>query len=145
MILNAIFKEAENILRTKKGLPKIGEGWISEMRLYNLVKKHYINALHQASPEWLKPQHLDIFVPYKKIAFEYQGRQHFEPVEYFGGEKSHNKIKELDSKKYLKCKRKNIKLIYWRFDERINEKNLIKKLNENKIRLPSSLHSLKKK
>lgn len=142
LILNTIFREAENKLRTKKGLPKIGEGWISEMRLYNLVKEHYKNALHQASPEWLKPQHLDIFVPYKKIAFEYQGHQHFEPVEYFGGEKSHNKIKELDSKKYLKCKRKNIKLIYWRFDERIDEDNLIKKLNENKIKIPSSLYSM---
>ncbi len=145
LILNTIFRESENMLRIKKGLPKIGEGWISEMRLYNIVKEHYQNALHQASPEWLKPQHLDIYIPYKKIAFEYQGRQHFEPVDFFGGEKSFTKIKKLDLKKYLKCKKKNIKLIYWRYDEQINENNLIKKLNQNRIVIPSSLYSFIKK
>jgi len=145
LILNTIFRESENKLRTKKGLPKIGEGWISEMRLYNLVKEHYKNALHQASPEWLKPQHLDIYVPYNKIAFEYQGRQHFEPVDFFGGEKSFTKMKKLDSKKYLKCKKKNIKLIYWKYDEKINENSLIIKLNENKIKIPASLYSFTKK
>jgi len=143
LILNTIFREAENILRIKKGLPKIGEGWISEMRLFNLIKDHYQNTLHQASPEWLKPQHLDVYIPNKKIAFEYQGRQHFEPVDFFGGEKSFTKIKKLDSKKYSKCIKKNIKLIYWRYDETINEKNLIRKLTQNMIETPSSLNSFK--
>lgn len=52
-----------------------------------------------ASPEWLKPQHLDVFLLEHLIAFEYQGIQHYSPVDFFGGQESFVKGIELDKRK----------------------------------------------
>ena len=131
-LIEEILREAENLLRDRHGLPRIGEGWISEMELYNLVKAIFPEALHHASPEWLKPQHLDVFVPSKKIAFEYQGKQHFEPVEIFGGEESFQRTIILDRRKMKKCKSNGILLLYWRYDEPISQEVFDEKLKENK-------------
>jgi len=126
-LVEEILREAENLLRENHGLPRIGEGWIAEMHLYDLVKNTYPDAQHQASPDWLKPQHLDVFVPSENLAFEYQGEQHFEPVDFFGGEESFINLRKLDRRKMKKCKMNGISLIYWRYDEPINYNNLIKK------------------
>lgn len=127
-----VLREAENMLRENHGLPRIGEGWISEMQLYNLVKNTFPEAQHHVIPEWLRPQHLDIFVPSKKLAFEYQGKQHFEPVDFFGGEASFEKTKKLDRRKLQKCKSNGVLLIYWQYDESINQQVLAEKLRHGK-------------
>lgn len=44
-----------------------------------------------------------MYFPKYNIAIEYDGKQHYVPVEYFGGELSFSKRKELDSKKNDKC------------------------------------------
>lgn len=89
------------------------------MELFNLVKMSYPDATHHASLPWLSPQHLDIFVPSKSLAFEYQGMQHFEPVEYFGGEEAFKQNTERDKLKKHKCRTNGIRLIEWRYDEPI--------------------------
>lgn len=60
---------------------------------------------------------------------EYDGKQHFEPIDYFGGEKSFKETKFRDEIKNNYCKQNNIKLIripYWDFSnlEEILEKEL---------------------
>ena len=127
-LVEEILREAENLLRENHGLPRIGEGWISEMQLYNLVKIFFPEAQHHVAPGWLKPQHLDVFVPPEKLAFEYQGRQHFEPIDFFGGEESFETVKKLDRRKMQKCKSNGVVLIYWRYDEPIDQKVLAEKL-----------------
>lgn len=131
-LVEEILREAENLLRENHDLPRIGEGWISEMQVYNLVKTIFPEAQHHVTPDWLKPQHLDVFVPSKKLAFEYQGRQHFEPVNFFGGEVSFEITKKLDRRKMQKCKSNRVLLIYWRYDEPINHEVLAEKLRQNK-------------
>lgn len=121
--------EAENLLREEHGLPRIGEGWVSEMRLYNLVKEVFPGAEHHSTPTWLRPQHLDVFVPSKQIAFEYQGQQHFEPVDFFGGEEAFEATKKRDRRKKQKCRLNGVTLIYWRYDEQININTLESKLH----------------
>ena len=90
-LVEEILREAENLLREKHGYPRIGEGWISETRMYQLVKRYFPDAEQHSSPDWLKPQHLDAFIPSQNIAFEYQGRQHYEPIDFLGGEESFQK------------------------------------------------------
>ena len=57
--------------------------------LYYKIKETFPNekVVHHGKPSWLGQQHLDIYFPYKNIAIEYQGLQHQEPVEFFGGKK----------------------------------------------------------
>ena len=47
----------------------------------------------------------------KKFAIEYNGKQHYEAIEYFGGEEAFKKQKERDSDKKQFCQKNNIELI----------------------------------
>ncbi len=53
----------------------------------------------------------DFYLPSKNICIEYDGEQHFKPIEYFGGEDKFKKVKENDHIKNEFCKNNNIKLI----------------------------------
>lgn len=82
---------------------------------------------------------LDFYLPKHKVFIECQGRQHFTPVEKFGGEKSFLETQKRDKIKYELCIENNIKPIYftdkkWKIfngEKTINnEKELLEKLNE---------------
>lgn len=108
-----MFRKAENQARINKGVPKIGEGWISETELFYNLKEYFSNLhiVQHASPIWLNRQHFDIYFPNEKIAIEYHGKQHFEPVEFFGGEESFEKQKERDSRKIKLAQTNDCRLI----------------------------------
>jgi len=135
-LVDEVLREAENILRDKHSLPRIGEGWVSEMQLYNLVKTVFTEAQLHATPEWLKPQHLDVFVPSKKLAFEYQGKQHLEPIEFFGGQESFENTVKRDRLKAQKCEAKGILLISWLYTEPIDQPILMEKLRQVGVSIP---------
>lgn len=109
-----ILRECENTVREEMDLPKIGEGWISETNLYYEIKETFPNevVVHHGRPSWLGRQHLDVYFPEKNIGIEYQGEQHQNPLEYFGGEKAFKHREKLDKRKMDRCKENNCKLIY---------------------------------
>jgi uncharacterized Rmd1/YagE family protein len=106
--------EVANIVRVEKGLPKVNEGWISETRLYYSIKHAFekLDVIHHASPGWLGRQHFDIYIPEYNIAIEYQGIQHSQPVDYFGGEEAFLKNQERDQRKKALCLENGCLLIY---------------------------------
>ena len=53
----------------------------------------------------------DFYLPDYNIAIEYDGRQHFEPIEYFGGQKAFEYTQKHDNIKNEYCKNNNIKLL----------------------------------
>ena len=114
--INKIEREAENMAREAMSIPKVGEGWISETRLFNEIKNHFKNrkVIQHARLKFLGKQHLDIFIPSLKVAIEYQGMQHDEPIDYFGGLDAFLKNKERDELKKKLCQENGIKLIYAR-------------------------------
>lgn len=62
----------------------------------------------------------DFYLPNYNILVEFQGKQHYEPIEYFGGEKSFKKQQINDQIKKEFAIKNNIKLIeipYWDFDK----------------------------
>ena len=65
--------------------------WKSEMALFQLVKKVFPDAIYQYYSEWLGQQSLDIYIPSLKVALEYQGIIHYEPVEFLE-ERLHSNI-----------------------------------------------------
>jgi hypothetical protein len=125
-------REAENIVREKVGVPKIGEKWINETLLYNYIVSLLGSneVLREASPEWLGNQRLDMYIPSLNLAIEYQGEQHFHPVTMFGGEGGLIKARERDEEKRKKCEANKVKLVYFTYKEHLNEKLVYKKLKE---------------
>ena len=70
-------------------------------------------------------------MPLRKLAFEYQGKQHFEPVDFFGGEKAFKCTQKRDQEKKEKCRMEGVALIEWHYDEPINSEVLEWKLKKN--------------
>ena len=125
---NTLFWYAENLLRSRHNLPKIGEGWLSEMLMYELISSNYPDSIHHFSPNWLNHQHFDVFIPSLKIAFEYQGKQHYEPVDFFGGIEGFQDNIRRDTQKNNLSIKNHIRIIYWRYDERISYDLLVSKI-----------------
>ena len=109
----AITSQAENALREDEGIPRIGEGWIAETKLFYEIAEALsgIDVQQHAQPKWLGRQHLDIFVPELSVAIEYQGEQHDRPVDFFGGLEAFEKAKKRDARKRRLCKRHGVALI----------------------------------
>ncbi len=108
-------------LKEKGYLP---QKWISEFKLYMLIHKIFKEAVFQYRADWLERQSLDIYIPSIKTAIEYQGEQHYQPIDYFGGEENYKKNVERDTIKLTKCKEKGVLLLYWSYDLPISIDNL---------------------
>lgn len=122
---NIVNKQYEQLILNNK----VNTKWKSERTLFMLIKNTFSDAIYQYRTSWLKKQSLDIFIPSLNVAFEYQGLQHYEAVDYFGGVASLLTSKERDKRKFELCKKNNIKLIYWNYDEDITFVVLKEKLN----------------
>ncbi len=112
-VITDLMRKAENRLRESHDLPKIGEGWISEMSLFYSIQEAFpqIEVIHHGRPKWLGRQHLDIWLPRWRIAVEYHGLQHFQSVEFFGGDDVFEATKERDERKQRLCEENNVTLI----------------------------------
>ena len=106
-------KEAESLARVEIGLPRVGEGWISETELYKSLERYFYqtSVVQHGKPEWLNKQHYDIWFPNWNIAVEYHGEQHFRPIEFFGGAEAYKKNVERDQRKINLSKKHGVKLI----------------------------------
>lgn len=95
---------------------------LGEKRIEEFLKENNIPYLTQSKLEGCYYKHsllFDFFVPQKNICIEFDGRQHFEPIEYFGGQKGFEKTQIRDKIKNDFCAKNNINLLripYWEFD-----------------------------
>lgn len=124
-------REAENIVRASVGVAKIGERWINETLLFNIVKSIFpdLEVRREASPEWLGRQRLDVYIPNKKLAIEYHGKQHFEAVKLFGGDEALSQNRQRDAMKLQKCTQNGVRVIYFNYKEDLSESLVRKKLD----------------
>ena len=109
-----LLRDLENLLRVENGLPKVGEGWISETILYQKIKEKFPNQIivQHGKPKWLGLQHFDVYFPELNIAVEYQGIQHQKPIDFFGGEQAFIKNQERENRKKKLCIENNCNLFY---------------------------------
>lgn len=121
------WRAGENALRVRLGIPKIGEGWIGEAMLLNriiaLLPEEEI--VHQGSPSWLGRQRFDVWIPRLKVAVEYNGEQHYAPVERFGGVSGFLDTRIRDSKKRELCSENDVRLIEIAYDEVVTDTKLL--------------------
>jgi hypothetical protein len=109
--------------------------WKQEREMFTLIKSFFSEALFQYQPTWLIPQYYDVYIPSFKLAFEYQGLQHYEPIYFFGGEEGFNKREELDNRKRNISMQNNVILIEWKYNEPISKNILMYKLTQNNINI----------
>jgi hypothetical protein len=130
-----VTKRIENMAREEFGFRKVGEAWISETLLFQLVTKvlgrHKVVRHHR--PDWLEGMELDIYVPSLKLGFEYQGQQHFHSIEAWGGEDGLKQRKERDRKKKAICREQGITLIEYHYTEPLTEENVRMRLREARV------------
>ncbi len=112
-IFSSLVFNSQNDFRVSKGIPKIGEGWVSETELYYLLKYEFNNdeVVQHGKPKWLGRQHVDIWFPKHNIGIEYQGLQHDKAIEFFGGEESFLKGQLRDERKKKLFKENDSSLI----------------------------------
>lgn len=70
----------------------------------------------------LKNIHFDFYLPEENICIEFDGEQHFRPIDYFGGENTFKLTQKRDKIKNKYCKNNNIKLLRIKYDENITKK-----------------------
>jgi len=98
--------------------------WKHELSLFHEVRKAYPDVLYQYRPDWLGRQSLDLYVPSIKTAIEYQGIQHYHPVDFFGGEEALAQRRELDETKRRLCEENGVRLIEWTYELEPTAKNV---------------------
>ena len=92
--------------------------WKSEELVYKTVKDLYKEheVIYQYKPYFLATDKgnmsYDVYICGLKIAIEYQGKQHFEPIDYFGGKEKFEKQKARDLLKERLSIENGIKLVY---------------------------------
>ena len=106
---------AEGVIRPK---------WKHELSLFHAIRERYPDTLYQYRPEWLGRQSLDLFIPSLMTAIEYQGIQHYLPVDFFGGEEALTQRQELDRQKRQLCEENQVRLIEWPYSVEPTSKNI---------------------
>ena len=116
------FAQSPNKHIQGQGCPKCNKLYrVQESKLYNILKENLkdINVIQSFyNKEILGKQELDIYIPQYKISIEYQGAQHFKPVDFGGygeeiAEKLFKKNLKRDKRKKELCDKHKIKLFYF--------------------------------
>lgn len=91
---------------------------INQMKLLQKLETRFPNLTFQweYKADWLGRQRIDIFISELKVAIEYDGIQHFVPLEFFGGKIEFEKRKKSDELKEQKCLKNGVKLFRLKYN-----------------------------
>ena len=103
----------------QKILEDLNISYITQKSFSDLKSKIVVNSFS-----------IEVLYKNKKILIEYQGEQHYKKVNFFGGEEGFLQRKEHDDLKRQYCKRNNIPLIEYSYNEKISQEKLLNKLEE---------------
>ncbi|MCQ2501407.1 MAG: hypothetical protein MJ117_08695 [Lachnospiraceae bacterium] len=118
----AIFQERKDAIWQQLILQGKESGrWVTEQKMFCIIHDHYPDAVFQYKPDWLRGQSVDVYIPSIKVAVEYQGLQHYSPVEFFGGREALYDNQKRDLRKKMRCEQQQVRLIYWDYYEPVTE------------------------
>lgn len=110
--------------------------WVNEEATLNIVSDILgEHALREWTADWLvNPAtganlYVDGYFPRHSIGVEHQGRQHYEPLDFFGGEEAFTQLQQRDRVKCLLLEQHKIKALYIRYDE-VNRKAIAAKVSQ---------------
>lgn len=110
--------------------------WKSEQLVYEIAKKLYRKktVLYQHRPFFLKSEKgqmsYDVFICGLDVAIEYQGKQHFEPVEIFGGDERFKEQVIRDVLKQKLSEENGVALTYINYWEDISPELIKERIEE---------------
>lgn len=128
---HGVFKQCwNNHIHGKDGCPSCksskGENEIKKYLENNNIKyipqKSFNDCINDKTGRKLV---FDFYLPKQNICIEYDGKQHYFPVEFFGGVKEFNDITYKDNIKNEFCKNNNIKLIRISYKDKNNVEKLL--------------------
>lgn len=128
---DAVFHNSiESVARQEFGFRRVGEGWVSETLLYQIVCRlvHPERVLRHFRPEWLQGLELDLYIPERRLGIEYQGQQHFHPVEAWGGIEALKALCRRDARKAKICLEQGVRLLTFDYTEPLTEDHVRKVL-----------------
>ncbi len=94
-----------------------------ELKISNYLKSHNINFEREKTFDGCKNERLlpfDFYLEIHNLIIEFDGRQHYEAINRFGGEEGLNKTKFNDSIKNNYCRNNNIRIIRINYKQNIN-------------------------
>ncbi len=122
----AVTTFVENLVRQEFGFRDVGQGWVSETLLCQLVARllprHEV--IRHYRPEWLEGLELDIFVPDLRLGIEYQGQQHFHAIEAWGGGEALLRVQQNDARKAGLCRMAGVTLLTVDYTEPLTEERV---------------------
>ena len=123
----------EGIVRKSFGLDDYGHGSEPELRMYLILKRIYEGRELQRNtrPPWLDGLELDVWIPELSIAFEYQGEQHFNAIDHWGGKEALTKTQERDKRKKKLCQDYGVKLICINYDDPLEEAFILNQIDSS--------------
>ena len=131
------FKTTSNYKYLERGFYKKPQNrWKTEEMVYNIIHSIYGNyqVIYQYKPYFLRTAKgqlsYDIYICGLKIAIEYQGQQHFYPVDYFGGKEHFDSQQKRDELKLKLSKENNVSLIYINYYDDITPDFIKTKIEE---------------
>ena len=109
--------------------------WVSEELVYKLAKKLYKEyaVIYQLRPFFLRTpiggqMSYDVYISGLNVAIEYQGKQHFESVDFFGGEIAFQNVQRRDKLKANLSRAHGVKLVYVNYWEDITPALIVERV-----------------
>ena len=108
-----------------------GEKSISKYLDKNEISYYRQHKFHDCKNIFQLP--FDFYLPKYRTAIEFDGKQHYEPIEYFGGLESYNRLKVNDKIKNDYCEDNFIELIRIRYDQIDRIYDILNECLKNKL------------
>lgn len=109
---------------------------VSQRRLYDRLQKSFPNEVilfevGSSTIKWLDGQRFDIYFPSINAAVEYNGEQHYIPIQRFGGELGFEETRRRDSLKRIKCQKNGCTLFEVKYNYTNEEyESLVNKIKD---------------
>jgi hypothetical protein len=113
-------RSIENQVRKNSGYREVGTVY-NEILIFNYFKENFKDqdVLYQYKPAWLGRQIFDVYFKSLNVAIEYNGKQHYQPIGFYGGDKGFENLVRLDLLKRKKCLENQCILFEIKYDEDI--------------------------
>jgi len=114
-----LFKTFANVLKRDSCFCPYCNANKGEKDIMDFLSKHNIKHIKEYRFEDFKKYSFDFYLPELNVCIEYDGRQHFEPVEQFGGVVEFENIQRRDNIKNRYCSTRGVRLIRIPYTENV--------------------------